>query len=113
MDAHAAWPPGVQQVGCAALCSLAENADSRARIMSSGGRQCVYAAMEAHPALVGVQRAACGALLTLATHVSKQQKARMAGDGRAVPLLRAAQAAHPSVAAIQDSCRDALTKLAR
>eukprot|EP00961_Rhodomonas_salina_P028482 384446-Rhodomonas_salina.1 len=46
---------GVQQAGCAAVWSLAANADNKAKIVAEGGLQLVLAAIQKHAGHAGVK----------------------------------------------------------
>lgn len=98
----------VQRAGCFVLNKIVGCAGVGGRIVAAGGLERVYTAMERHPRSVAVQTSACVALCNFTQH--PELKARMLRDDRAVRLLRAAQAAHPSVNDIQQAVRLALEK---
>ena len=65
---------GLQENGCAALWSLAVNADNQVKVAQAGGIEMVISAMKKHEGHAGVQEKGCAALWSLAVNADNQVK---------------------------------------
>lgn len=98
----------VQAIGCELLGNLSLG-DNAIPIASKGGLDRIYAAMAAFPGSHTLQETALVALLNLS---NIEAIVSIMKAGRAVALIREANAAHPRNSVVQADCRELLTRLA-
>jgi hypothetical protein len=109
MAAHVAMSE-VQRYACMALANLAGNAANEERIVSSGGLDHIYTAMAAHMGVPDAQWRGVMCLYNLS--LSPANLPALKAGRRAAAALRAALAAHPTHADIQELAPKALACLA-
>eukprot|EP00567_Pseudictyota_dubia_P001915 CAMPEP_0197466086 /NCGR_PEP_ID=MMETSP1175-20131217/64869_1 /TAXON_ID=1003142 /ORGANISM="Triceratium dubium, Strain CCMP147" /LENGTH=1237 /DNA_ID=CAMNT_0043002115 /DNA_START=211 /DNA_END=3924 /DNA_ORIENTATION=- len=100
----------VQQQACAALYSLAVDAENRVAVREAGGIPAIVWAMDAHPQAEDLQKHACAALVHLGgENINELMAVREAGG---IPAIVRAMKVHPKVEEVQKHACIALYFLA-